>query len=211
MRMKIISVVTTAAIGLLTTACGGEGSGSNDAGAKPAPVETVLPQRLTKPPTLPEEELKPSPDGNATFGENLAYELRRKTLDMARAAGKVTATCPKGLEPKGGTKVTCTTAYDGLKVEWDVTVGDQPGWSDNMVEFEAVPRQGILTRDGVARLLYGNGGDSMDYALCNDIPDAVLVPLNAKSKYSCEVVFKGKDPVGAATAVRATDAGPRVY
>ncbi|MFG2561287.1 hypothetical protein [Streptomyces sp. NPDC048496] len=212
MRMKIISVVVaTTAVGLLATGCGGEGSGSGDAGAKPAPVGAVLPQKLTEPPALPEDELQPSQADDATFGENLAYELRRKTLNMARAAGKVTSTCPKGLEPKGGSKVTCTTTYEGLEVEWDVTVGDKPGWSDNMVEFEAVPRQGILTRDGVARLLYGNSGDTMDYALCNGIPKAVLVPLNAKSKYSCEVVFKGKDPVGAATAVRVTAAGPRVF
>jgi hypothetical protein len=212
MQMKIISVVmSTAAVGLLATGCGSEGSGSGDAGAKPAAVGAVLPQKLTEPPALPEEELQPSPAGDATFGENLAYELRRKTLNMARAAGEVTAACPKGLTAKSGTTVTCTTTYEGLKVEWDVTVGDKPGWAQTMVEFEAVPRQGILTRDGVARLLYGNGGDSMDYALCNDIPKVVLVPLDAESKYSCEVVFKGKDPVGAATAVRATAAGPRVF
>ena len=42
-----------------------------------------------------------------------------------------------------------------LKVVWKVTVGKKSGWSDNVVEFNAVPDKGILTSDGVARLLYG--------------------------------------------------------
>jgi hypothetical protein len=157
---------------------------------------------------MPKEE--PSPSDDATLSENLAYELRRKTLDMAKAAGEVTARCPKKVASKNGTRVTCTTTYEGLEVVWDVNIGEKSALSDNLVEYEAVPRKGILTRDGVARLLYGNYRDSIDYALCNDIPQAVLVPLNAKTTYTCEVVFKGKQPTGYAEAVRVTEAGPRV-
>ncbi|WP_406297217.1 hypothetical protein OH782_41715 (plasmid) [Streptomyces sp. NBC_01544] len=171
----------------------------------------MLPQKLTKPETEPEMEPQPSPAADAPFDENLAYELRGKTLKMAQAAGKTTAECPKGLESKSGTRATCTTTYDGLKVVWKVTIGKKAGWSDNVVEFDAVPDKGILTSDGVARLLYGNYRDSIDHARCNDIPKAVLVPLNVKTKYSCEVVFKGRTPGGLAEPVRVTDAGPRVY
>ncbi|MFI7617850.1 hypothetical protein ACIBP6_42185 [Nonomuraea terrae] len=208
MRMKIISVLISGVVSLLTTGCAGGGDGSDSATAEPAPAATVLPQKLAEPPAMPEEE--PSPADDATFSENLAYELRRKTLDMAKAAGKVTATCPKNVAAKSGTRMSCTTTYEGLEVVWDVTIGRKSAISDNLVEYEAAPRKGILTRDGVARLLYGNYRDSIDYALCNGIPKAVLVPLNAKTTYVCEVVFKGKEPTGYAEAVRATEAGPRV-
>ncbi|MET8436762.1 hypothetical protein ABZV61_29090 [Streptomyces sp900116325] len=204
MRMKILVAVGVA--GLLATGCA-EGSSSSDEKAKQPPAPTVLPQKLTK----PNAEPRPSPADDAPFDENLAYELRLKTLKMAQATGKTTAECPKGLESKSGTRATCTTTYDGLKVVWNVTIGKKSGWSDNVVEFNAVPDKGILTSDGVARLLYGNYRDSIDHARCNDIPKAVLVPLNVKTKYSCEVVFKGRTPGGLAEPVRVTDAGPRVH
>ncbi|MEO3795952.1 hypothetical protein ABGB14_37625 [Nonomuraea sp. B10E15] len=69
---------------LLVTGRAGEGPGSDDAAARPASAATVLPQKLSEPPAMPEEE--PSPADDATLSENLAYELRRKTLDMAEAA-----------------------------------------------------------------------------------------------------------------------------
>ncbi|WP_329166084.1 hypothetical protein OHB49_41110 [Streptomyces sp. NBC_01717] len=208
MRMKIVTAVI--AVALLATGCA-RGSANSGRDAKPAPDPTVLQQKLTKPNTEPETEPHPSPADNAPFDENLAYELRLRTLKMAQATGKTTAECPKGLESKSGTRATCTTTYDGLKVVWNVTIGRKSGWSDNVVEFNAVPDKGILTSDGVARLLYGNYRDSIDHARCNDIPKAVLVPLNVKTKYSCEVVFKGRTPGGLAEPVRVTDAGPRVY
>ncbi|MFE7707230.1 hypothetical protein ACFU6I_15785 [Streptomyces sp. NPDC057486] len=34
--------------------------------------------------------------------------------------------------------------------------------------------------------------------------------MNAKSPYACEIVFKGKEPGGFASPVRATEAGQRV-
>lgn len=107
--------------------------------------------------------------------------------------------------------MTCTTTYEGLKLVWNVSIGKKPGWSDNDVEFRAAPAKGLLTRDGVARPLYGNYRDSIDYALCDDIPAAVLVPLNTDTAYSCETVFKGRKPIGFDEKVRATEAGPRVH
>ncbi|MFE9953304.1 hypothetical protein ACFYRJ_38550 [Streptomyces sp. NPDC005531] len=71
--------------------------------------------------------------------------------------------------------------------------------------------KGILTSNGVARMLYGNYRDSIDHARCNDIPEAVLIPLNVKTKHSCEVVLNGKTPGGLDEPVHVTDAGPRVY
>lgn len=213
MRMKIVSVVLAASMGLLVAGCGGggSGSGSSGGGGEEKAIGKILPQKLAEPAAMPDEELQPSPADDAPFAENLAYELRRKTLDMARAPGKVTADCPKDVGSRSGTRVTCTTTYEGLKVVWNVSIGKKSGWSDNYVEYQAAPAKGLLTRDGVARLLYGNYRDSIDYALCNDIPAAVLVPLDTDTAYSCETVFKGKKPVGVNEKVRVTEAGPRVY
>ncbi len=198
-------------LALLATGCGSD-SGGSEGSATPKPDGPVLPQRLEKPPAMPDEDkAQPSPAADASFSENLAYELRRKTLDMAKAPGKITANCPADVSSKSGTVVTCKTTYEGLEVEWSVRIGDKAAFSNNYVDFTATPKQGILTRDGVARLLYGNYRDSIDYALCNNIPKAVLVPLDVKSKYACEVVMKGKQPTGYSEPVRATDAGPRSF
>lgn len=210
MRIKNVSVVVVSAVCLVATGCSDGGSGKDD-GAKPKSTHTVLPQRLDKPAPMPEGELKPSPAADAAFSENLAYELRRKTQSMANATGKITAECPKDLGSKSGTQATCTTTFEDVKVEWNVSIGGKSSFSNNLVEYTATPRQGILTRDGVARLLYGNYRDSIDHALCNDIPKAVAAPLGVQSKYRCEVVMKGKEPSGYAQPVRATDSGPRYY
>ncbi|MFJ1569671.1 hypothetical protein ACIOG8_36570 [Streptomyces erythrochromogenes] len=58
-----------------------------------------------------------------------------------------------------------------------MTIGEK-GWSQNVVEYTAFPRQGLVTRDGVARIMFGNDS-TLDYALCNDIPKAVLVQRTA--------------------------------
>ncbi|MEV5238366.1 hypothetical protein AB0K89_04445 [Streptomyces cinnamoneus] len=209
MKSKIVSVLIAGSVCLLAAGCGSEKSSRDGDSAKPKPSGTVLPQKLEKPPAMPEGELQPSPAADAPFSENLAYELRRKTQAMAGAPGDITAECPKDLESKNGTQATCKTTYEGLEVEWNVSIGDKSAF--NTVQYKATPRQGILTRDGVARLLYGNYRDSIDYALCNDIPKAVLAPLGTQSTYVCEVVFKGKKPSGFAQPVRATDSGPRYY
>ncbi|MFF9508057.1 hypothetical protein ACF1BU_19870 [Streptomyces sp. NPDC014724] len=207
MRIKIATVVMVGAMGLLVTGCSGGGSGSDDAGTKSAAAFPVLPQKVPKPPTMPEGELQPSPDADAPFSKNLAYELRRKTLDMAKAEGKTVGECPNDVASKAGTHVTCTITYEGLDVVWDVTIGEKSGWSDNVVQYQAVPRKGVLTRDGAARLLYGNYDPEL--VRCNNIPEAVLVPMNTKTKYTCQTVDKGKP--GLVEAARVTDAGPRFY
>ncbi|MET9647353.1 hypothetical protein [Streptomyces syringium] len=210
-RIQNVTVVVVSAVCLLATGCSDGGSGKDGGGSTPKAAGTVLPQRLDKPAPMPEGELQPSPAADAAFSENLAYELRRKTQSMAGATGKITAECPKDLGSKSGTTATCTTTFEGVKVEWNVSIGGKSSFSNNLVEYTATPRQGILTRDGVARLLYGNYRDSIDYALCNDIPKAVIAPLGVQSKYRCEVVFKGKKPSGFPQPVRATDSGPRYY
>ncbi|MBF6049209.1 hypothetical protein GO001_29145 [Streptomyces sp. NRRL B-1677] len=209
MKSKIVSVLITGAVCLAAAGCGGGKSGGDHAGAEPKPAATVLSQRLDQPPAMPDEKAEPSPAADASFSENLEYELRRKTRAMAGAAGSITAECPKDVQSENGTQTTCKTTFEGLQVEWDVRIGEKSLFST--VKYTATPRQGILTRDGVARLLYGNYKGSIDYALCNDIPKAVLAPLGSPSKYGCDVVMKGEKPSGFAQPVRATDSGPRYY
>ncbi|MEU9673437.1 hypothetical protein AB0D92_07805 [Streptomyces parvus] len=204
MRAKIITAVV-GAVCLLATGCGGE-TGTDD--AKPKLAGPLLPQKVTEPADSPDLEPSASPAADATFAENVAYELEDKTLTMAGFAGETTGRCPKDLGSTPGSAATCTVTYEGLEVEWNVTIGEK-GWSDNVVEYEAFPLQGILTRDGLARLLFGNNS-GLDYALCNDIPKAVLVPLG-ETTYKCEEVLKGKEPFGFNQPVRVTDSGPRIY
>ncbi len=204
MRVKIMTVFV-GAVCLLATGCGSEG-GQDD--TKPKLAGPLLPQKVTEPKSVPDLEPSASPSADATFAENVAYELEGKTIDMAGFGGETVGRCPDDLGSKAGTTAVCTVAYEGIKVEWDVTIGEK-GWSDNIVEYQASPRQGILARDGLARLMFGNNSD-LDYALCNDIPKAVLVPLG-ETTYKCEEVFKGKEPFGYTQPVRVTDAGPRIY
>ncbi|GAA4605537.1 hypothetical protein BJY16_005427 [Actinoplanes octamycinicus] len=206
-RLAVLGVVSVVLAG-----CGdGSESGSDDSVAESPPSHAVLPQRIDRPQGTPALEPSPSPGANASLSENLEYELRKKTLQMASAAGDTTAVCPERISGTAGTKVTCRATYRGLAVTWDVTLGDKPGWSQDYVSFDATPDQGLITKEGVARVLYGNFRDTIDYALCNDIPPAVLAPLNVRSQYSCEVVGKGDQPTGFADPVRATESGPRVY
>ncbi|MFF3786237.1 hypothetical protein [Streptomyces sp. NPDC001933] len=207
MRIRIATVAIASALALMTAGCAGEESGSHDSAAKPAPARPVLPQKVPKPPALPEEELQPSPDSDAPLSTNLVYELRRRTINMARASGKTAGECPRDLKPKAGTKATCTITYEGLEVVWDVTIGEEPGMWDNLVQYQAVPRKGVLTRDGAAGLLYGNYDPEL--VRCNNIPKAVLVPLNAATTYTCQTVDKGEP--GLVESVRVTEAGPRFF
>ncbi|MFB6850862.1 hypothetical protein ACFCXS_39325 [Streptomyces sp. NPDC056373] len=209
MPMKIIAAVGFTC--LLTSGCGGAASSSDDADSKATPTRTVLPQRLDQPDM--NGDLEPdAPADDAPFSKQLEHELSVRTLKMAQSEGKTTAQCPSGIESNKGRTVACTTTYDGLTIRWDVTIGEKAAWSESYVEYEATPSTGVITKAGVAKLLFGNYKGYIDYALCNNIPKATLVPLNVETKYKCEVVDKGKNPTGFATStVRATEAGPRAY
>ncbi|KUO17424.1 hypothetical protein AQJ91_30280 [Streptomyces dysideae] len=151
--MKIIAAVGL--VGLLATGCADGGADSGD-DTEAAPASTPLPQRLDQPDTDPELEPTASPAADAPFVDQLEYELRAKTLKMAAAQGATTAKCPDDVRSKSGEQITCTATYDDLKLDWYVTIGDSAAWSDNYVQYEASPSTGILTRDGVAKLLFGN-------------------------------------------------------
>lgn len=203
MRMKRVAV-TVGMAGLLVSGCGGGGDEASDKGAAPAP--SLLPQKLT-PPEGKVPEYPEAPDG-LPFTEIVAHELERRTLSLANATGKPSGACPDKVSSQPGTQVTCTVSFKGVDVEWNVTIGDK-GWSDNVVEYQAVPQTGLLTREGVARIIFGNNHE-IDYALCNNIPEAVAIPLG-ETTYECEEVWKGKEPTGYNQKVQLTDAGPRVY
>jgi hypothetical protein len=207
--MKIVTAVGLTC--LLATACGSTDATSDDAGGEPTATRPLLPQRLDRPDMNP--DLEPAaPADAAPFADRLEHELTVQTLDMAQAEGVTTAECPADIKAAKGKKTTCTTTYEGLRIEWTVTFGDAAAWSSDHVEYEAKPSTGIITRAGVAKLLFGNFKGYIDHALCNGIPKATLAPLNAKSTYECEVVDKGKEPTGIATStVRATENGPRAY
>ncbi|MFJ9855863.1 hypothetical protein [Streptomyces sp. NPDC101150] len=205
MRMKIVGIAAMVSVGLLATGCGGSGSKS----ARPEPSISRLPNKLDRPGPRPEGELQPSPAADAPFAAHLEYELRKKTLTLANATGEVTAKCPKNVGSKKGTSVVCTSNYKGAEVEWDVAIGEKSAWSDNYVTYTATPREGIITKEGVQRIIFGNGGDSVDHIRCNDIPEAVAVPMGP-TQYTCQEVMKdGK--LYYPQPMRATEDGPRAY
>ncbi|MEU8779318.1 hypothetical protein [Streptomyces sp. NPDC048606] len=205
MRMKILGVVAVTSVAVLATGCGGTDAKS----AKPAPSVSRLPNRLDRPEPLPTGELQPSPASDAPFSANVEYALRKKTLGLGGGTGEVTAKCPKDLNSTKGTTVVCTSEYKGAVVQWDVTIGDKSGFSDNLVTYTASPRQGLITQEGVRRIIFGNSGDTLDHILCNDVPEAVAVPMGP-TPYTCQQVMKDGQ-VYYPQPMRATDAGPRAY
>ncbi|MER7466434.1 hypothetical protein [Streptomyces sp. NPDC097981] len=204
MRMRIVGIVAMVSVGLLATGCGG-----SDLKSKPEPSISRLPNRLDRPGPLPEGDLQPSPAADAPFAANLEYELRKKTLSLANATGEVTATCPTDVGSKKGTTVVCTSNYKGAEVEWDVAIGDEPGWLPGYVNFTARPRKGIMSKEGVQRIIFGNGGDSVDYIRCNDVPEAVAVPMGP-TQYTCQKVMKDGE-LYYPQPMSATEDGPRAY
>lgn len=203
--MNIIGIAGVVSVGLLATGCGGTATKT----AKPEPSVSRLPNRLDRPAPRPEGELQPSPAADAPFAANLEYELRKKTLALANATGEVTAKCPEDVASKKGTTVVCTSRYKGAEVEWDVAIGESPAWSKNYVTFTATARKGIMSKEGVQRIIFGNGGDSVDHILCNDIPEAVTVPMGPTT-YTCQQVMKDGQ-VYYPQPMRATEDGPRAY
>ncbi|GGT57959.1 hypothetical protein GCM10010271_72000 [Streptomyces kurssanovii] len=200
MRLKTFIAVGTVA--LLATGCG------SDAVPDQPLAGPLLPQKLIPLGKRPPLEPKSSPAADATFSDNVEYELEKKTLSLANAPGRTSAECPDDLASKAGTVVTCTSTYEDAKVGWTVSIGES-GWSENVVEYVATPRNGLITSAGVGNIMFGNNSD-LTYALCNDIPTAVAVPMGP-TKYKCEKVIKGKEPFGYNQTVHATDTGPRVY
>lgn len=74
----------------------GPGSASSGGtGSEEKAIGEILPQKPAGPAAMPDKELRPTPAADVPLAGNLAYELRRRTPDMARAPGEVTADCPK--------------------------------------------------------------------------------------------------------------------
>ncbi|MCX4546281.1 hypothetical protein [Streptomyces sp. NBC_01565] len=203
--MKTVGIVAMMSVAVLATGCGGSGAKS----AKPEPSVSRLPNRLDRPGPLPEGELQPSPAADAPFAANVEYAIRKKALGLGGGTGEVTAKCPKDFVSTKGATAVCTSEYKGAVVEWDVTIGDKSGWSDNLVTYTATPRQGLITQEGVRRIIFGNSDDTLDHILCNDIPEAVTVPMGP-TQYTCQQVMKDGQ-VYYPQPMRATDIGPRAY
>lgn len=139
--MKII--VAAGFTCLLASGCGGAASSSDGVDSKATPTGTILPQRLDQPDTDP--DLEPdAPADDAPFSKQLEHELSVRTLKMAQGEGKATAQCPSDIESNKGRTAACTTTYDGLKVRWDVTIGDKAAWSESYVEYKATLSTGIF-------------------------------------------------------------------
>ncbi|MER7397839.1 hypothetical protein ABT381_20315 [Streptomyces sp. NPDC000151] len=150
-------------------------------------------------------KVKPSPGANASFVDNLVFELRKKTVGLAYAMGKTSGECDqKDAKPKAGTKLDCTVTYEGVKVPWSVKIKGE-GITPNLVSYEAEPKKGIVTREGAIQFFWGNEVYGKKPKVhCTDIPKAAVVPLG-KTKYQCEMAG------GLRQNLSATTDGPRFY
>ncbi|MEU9865431.1 hypothetical protein AB0D99_31640 [Streptomyces sp. NPDC047971] len=198
MRMKMIAAA--GCLGLLLTGCG---AGADD-DSTPKPAYAELPQKVVKPVPEPTGELQPSPPPGAAFHEIVAFGLREKVLDMVNTDGTTTARCPASLKQREGAKAVCESTWEGLKIEWDILAYTKPD-APNDVKWGAEPRMAILTRDGAANAVYGYF--LPDLVRCNNIPEAVLVPIERKMpEYTCQTVTGGR--AGKPMPVRVTLSGP---
>ncbi|MFD3945537.1 hypothetical protein [Streptomyces sp. NPDC058579] len=198
MRMKMVAAAGF--FGLLLAGCG---IGSDDESAR-KPTFPELPQKVVKPVPQPTGVLHPSPPPGAAFHEIVAFGLREKVLDMAGTDGTTTARCPASLKLKDGAQAVCVSTWEGLRIEWDILVykkADAP----NDLKWGAEPRMAILTRDGAANAVYGYY--LPDLVRCNNIPPAVLVPIEQEMKeYTCQTVTDGR--AGKPMPARVTLGGP---
>lgn len=182
--MKLIAAAGF--LGLLLTGCG---TGAEDDSAL-KPVFPELPQRVAKSAPAPTGGLLPSPTTGASFHEIVAFGLLEKVLDMVITDGTATARCPASLKLKDGAQAVCVSTWEGLRIEWDILVYKLPD-SPNDLEWGAEPRMAILARDGAANAVYGYY--LPDLVRCNNIPKAVLVPIEREMKeYTCQTVTDGR-------------------
>ncbi|MEU0231396.1 MULTISPECIES: hypothetical protein [unclassified Streptomyces] len=198
MRMKMIAAAVF--LGLPLTGCG---TGADDDSA-PKPAFPELPQKVMKPVPEPTGGLRPSPPPGAAFHEVVAFGLREKVLDMVNTDGTTTARCPASLKAKEGAEAVCVSTWEDLSIEWDILVHKLPDAPDDL-KWSAEPRMAILARDGAANAVHVSYAP--DLVRCNNIPEAVLVPVEREMKeYTCQTVTDGR--AGKPMPARVTLSGP---
>lgn len=174
---------------------------------KAKPSFTPLPHAMPSPTGKDvhgDVKLSPSPGANAPLVENLKYELRIKTVKMAAAMGSTSAACDQAdLRPEPGAVVGCTVTYEGVRIPWKVTIKGQ-GFSPGLVEYDAEPAMGVITREGALRFYWAEKAHGRQVR-CTNIPTVEAVPLDKPTKYRCETSPAVKD------VLEATEAGPRFY
>lgn len=66
----------------------------------------------------------PPPDASRPYVEEALVELQRNTVLMARALGVTTAECEGNNIPLADGSTTCTVTYEGVPIEWEVTLSN---------------------------------------------------------------------------------------
>ncbi|MFC3350262.1 hypothetical protein ACFOOM_23110 [Streptomyces echinoruber] len=176
------------ACGLAAGCSGKESSVSSEPSVIGSPVGRPI--SSPAPSTTASPTITPSPSDDAPLIEQLKYELRRRTVEMAGTPGRTTATCDKdSVAAAKGAKVTCTVTYEGIKVTWPVTIQD-PSFGGLMLSYKAEPSTGILTEKGAIADFWANQHDSGTDLRCDDMPEVKTVPLGKKTGYRCTYLAK---------------------
>lgn len=179
---------------LLAAGCGG-GSAAEKPLAVPVPAPTS---------TLPPSPMTAKPGPQTGYLDRVKYQLQEKTVVMANLARPTSARCkPNQLNGAPGEKVTCIVGYDGLKLEWVITVtnADQTG-----LAIDARPTAGILTRAGVFAAFHQQFGPEGHDLRCDKMPKRELVSLREETDYRCQ--YKEEQGERLTFRVKPTEAGP---
>lgn len=207
-KSKIVIGVFVA--GLLTAGCGSDGSGSDDgggdkgadsaapadAGAAESGAEDLLAVPITegRPEVVADndalEEPGPAPGGDAEFGEKVAHKLRMDLLRRAKVNGETSAECPDGVTLEAGAVSTCTATYEGVEIEYDITIKDSYQEGDFVIQYDTVPRQDLLVAARVYHEFWERQGEDHGHdptLTCDEIPEVEAVEPNADTGYRCQV------------------------
>lgn len=183
-------LVLVGAASTLNAGCAASGTTRAKPSATPLPNIVPFP---TGSATLGDVKLSPSPGTDASLVENLKRDLRVKTIRMAYAMEKTSATCnKKHLQAEPGATVKCAVAYEGVHVPWNVLIKGQ-SITPGLVEYTAEPAQGVITRAGAVRFYWENKAFGHQVR-CSAMPDVELVPLRRPTRYQCETAPLARTP-----------------
>lgn len=126
---------------------------------------------------------------------SIRHELETRVLATAVLDAPVESACDQpdydGLRPAS---LTCTVTYEGLDVVFDISARPT---SDYFFEWEGIPREMVVTREGILAQFWSvHGPDGFGHTdlRCDDgLPELALVPANQPLPQYCYARVEGQN------------------
>lgn len=126
-----------------------------------------------------------APHGTSSVSGQILDDMMRDTQVIAGFPAKTTVSCAGGrLRVVAGATTNCTVIYQGKPVRWTVTIGSRKS-TNNLIEYNAEPQQGVLLREAVHAAWYNSHPDEPELR-CDDIPAIQVVTLDTPTSYGCQ-------------------------